>query len=695
MTPEGIVQKVSDASGSNYSGSTVPPRAAQPPPPPASKPAFLPTRSSGGTAFNPLAARKINSSTGPLDDDGWGHDAPPVTRSQLEKVQPAYQPTKVNMRELTSTKQEPSRLSSSQEGGSPEVVRGAYQPVGKVDIAAIRRQAQSSKSITDDRPATVKGAYEPVGKVDIAAIRARAQQPSENDHVADGYAGGGSNAGLRSTQPLPISSVGAAYSGSERLTSLPKPKVGNKFGSSTASFTGTKAPLPSTYGVESKSSHAAPIGGASKTFADEGGKTPAQLWAEKKARERGTDSPSLPLTSSRTGATSPLVGQTSGGSEWKSGYTGKQWGAVQTAKVGQSAGDVTAQVDDNADGQAEAVPPDHTGSIKDRFNQAPPTSTTTDGSAPGPPPLETSTKPNSTRGPPMPGLPTRPAQQEELIPLNMPVPPPQPSRDFGAEEEEEDDGGSPIRVAMPVSRTQPHKVEDAREEQFAPPPAMPERSLAQAIPHEDQLPAETDTFDARAASEAMAARTMEEHSGSAAPSLPHTTSQTIGKRAVVQYDYEKAEENEIELHEGEYVTNIDMVDEDWWMGENARGEQGLFPSNYVELVEDGATGHESTVNHAAEPIHESTPTHQAVTHATESHDAGATATALYDYEAAEDNELSFPENAIITNVVRRELCIQPLCLLTALQQFPDEDWWTGEYEGREGLFPANYVELRT
>ena len=58
-----------------------------------------------------------------------------------------------------------------------------------------------------------------------------------------------------------------------------------------------------------------------------------------------------------------------------------------------------------------------------------------------------------------------------------------------------------------------------------------------------------------------------------------------GHEAIAQFDYEKAEENELELREGERVYNIDMVDEDWWMGENSRGEKGLFPSNYVELVE--------------------------------------------------------------------------------------------------------------
>jgi Variant SH3 domain len=27
------------------------------------------------------------------------------------------------------------------------------------------------------------------------------------------------------------------------------------------------------------------------------------------------------------------------------------------------------------------------------------------------------------------------------------------------------------------------------------------------------------------------------------------------------------------------------------------------------------------------------------------------------------------------------------------QEFPDEDWWLGEYNGKSGLFPANYVRV--
>jgi drebrin-like protein len=69
---------------------------------------------------------------------------------------------------------------------------------------------------------------------------------------------------------------------------------------------------------------------------------------------------------------------------------------------------------------------------------------------------------------------------------------------------------------------------------------------------------------------------------------------------------------------------------------------------------------------AAEPAHhEPEPTPAA--------GKGATATALYDYEAGEDNELSFPENAIINNVVsfaRRRLFKVILLLTWRLADIP-------------------------
>jgi drebrin-like protein len=72
-----------------------------------------------------------------------------------------------------------------------------------------------------------------------------------------------------------------------------------------------------------------------------------------------------------------------------------------------------------------------------------------------------------------------------------------------------------------------------------------------------------------------------------------------------------------------------MVDEDWWMGENARGQSGLFPSNYVELVEEGDD------NAPPAPSSNLGPTPSAPAAGPPGgNKAGLTATALYDYEAA-------------------------------------------------------------
>ena len=325
------MQKVADASGSKYSGGGNIPSASGPKPPASSKPVFTPTAIAGsGSPFNPLGSRsRVAQPQEHTDKDGWGADAPPVTRTQLEKVAPAYKPTKVNIAELTSQRQEPSKFTQAQQSsdGAPDIVRGGYQPVGKVDIAEIRRQAKEAGVLRDDRPTTVKGAYEPVGKVDIAAIRSKAQGPTASPPSTISPAATGED----EEAPRSLAERSTAFQQSERLTSLPKPKVANKFGGS-GTFTGTKAPTPSSFATKPAAAAAAAapqVGLTSRTFADQDGKTPAQLWAEKKARERGSS-----MTSPSGAPTSPIQPQTSGG--WSSGYTGKKWEPVQTTDTGRS-----------------------------------------------------------------------------------------------------------------------------------------------------------------------------------------------------------------------------------------------------------------------------------------------------------------------------------------------------------------------
>lgn len=659
LNPESIIQKVSDASGSKYSGDGPVPSSSGPPRPISSKPAFTPTRSSGGGGggFNPLAGSRIRSSAPKdtnVDEDGWGQDAPPVTRTQLEKVQSSYQPTKVNMRDLSSQKSDPSRFNGSGNDDKTsidsDVVRGGYQPIGKVDIAALRRQAQEKGNTHDDRPNVVKGSYEPVGKVDIAAIRARAQKPvggatSPPSSMSPAATRTSVRSSEQGEEQKPLADRSAPFS-NERLTSLPKPKVANRFGSGTSSFAGTKAPTPGGFGLESKPTPAAPPAGAGRTFADQGGKTPAQVWAEKKARERGLSGASDNPPSDIGGSTSQIANQNSG--EWKSGYGGKSWAPVQITRTGQSSGSLgqqrTGQEEDSQE-EAQSSPSGGVGAIRDRFKGAPPMGASNVGSgvsAPNPPPLDTSSKPNAGRGIPFPGLPTRPSHrdEEEEVAPQMPTPPAQPPRSPTPPTPPSRNSESPIRVAMPVGRGHNEQgVEDARAEQFSPPPSMPVRSLAQVVPQEEELTEEQIGYDpARGAGEAAAVVSL----GGGAIESANPNAYESGKRALVQYDYEKAEDNELELKEGEYVTNIEMVDDDWWMGQNPHGETGLFPSNYVELLE----GEEDGGGHA---IHQAEP-EQHTSGATEAIQ-GATATALYGYEAAEGNELSFPENAKITGVV--------------------------------------------
>jgi hypothetical protein len=110
---------------------------------------------------------------------------------------------------------------------------------------------------------------------------------------------------------------------------------------------------------------------------------------------------------------------------------------------------------------------------------------------------------------------------------------------------------------------------------------------------------------------------------------------------------------------------------DWWEGTNSSGQTGLFPSNYVEVV-SGDVGEEEAPPAppappapapAAEEEDEGVPPPPpppppmpaAEGGPVNIVDEGMTAIAQYDYEAAEDNEISFKEGDKIVRIVQVRL----------------------------------------
>ncbi|CAG7821941.1 unnamed protein product [Allacma fusca] len=69
---------------------------------------------------------------------------------------------------------------------------------------------------------------------------------------------------------------------------------------------------------------------------------------------------------------------------------------------------------------------------------------------------------------------------------------------------------------------------------------------------------------------------------SSTPTLEISSEMGVCARAL--YDYQAADDSEITFDPGEIITNIEKIDEGWWEGLGPHGIYGLFPANYVELL---------------------------------------------------------------------------------------------------------------
>ncbi|KAJ2312805.1 actin binding protein, partial [Coemansia sp. Cherry 401B] len=62
-----------------------------------------------------------------------------------------------------------------------------------------------------------------------------------------------------------------------------------------------------------------------------------------------------------------------------------------------------------------------------------------------------------------------------------------------------------------------------------------------------------------------------------------------GQIARAVYSYEATAEDELEFEEGDTIYDVEQLDSGWWAGENQDGSRrGLFPANFVELIEAAA-----------------------------------------------------------------------------------------------------------
>uniref|UniRef100_A0A158P7B9 SH3 domain-containing protein n=1 Tax=Angiostrongylus cantonensis TaxID=6313 RepID=A0A158P7B9_ANGCA len=123
-------------------------------------------------------------------------------------------------------------------------------------------------------------------------------------------------------------------------------------------------------------------------------------------------------------------------------------------------------------------------------------------------------------------------------------------------------------------------------------------------------------------------------------------------RARAVADFEATAANQLSLRAGDVVSVREKTATGWWEGEMQRGDQtcaGWFPGDYVTPI-------------SADSANQST------------------ATALFDYEAGQSDELSFRAGDVIVIVEKK-----------------DADWWAGHKLNSpnfRGLFPANYVQMR-
>ncbi|XP_037282549.2 actin binding protein 1 isoform X2 [Rhipicephalus microplus] len=142
----------------------------------------------------------------------------------------------------------------------------------------------------------------------------------------------------------------------------------------------------------------------------------------------------------------------------------------------------------------------------------------------------------------------------------------------------------------------PHAVQNNQEAAVTSPPAeftytrnqLQEKGPARSAAEPEFEHTHNRSWEAGGAAEASvcASEAVDEHStGLSQAQLATVESSDPGLRARALYDYQAADDTEISFDPDDIITHIEQIDEGWWQGLGPDGTYGLFPANYVELIE--------------------------------------------------------------------------------------------------------------
>ncbi|XP_014089169.3 uncharacterized protein l(3)05822 [Bactrocera oleae] len=118
---------------------------------------------------------------------------------------------------------------------------------------------------------------------------------------------------------------------------------------------------------------------------------------------------------------------------------------------------------------------------------------------------------------------------------------------------------------------------------------------------------------------------------------------------VALYDFDGVEEGDLSFRANEKICILKQVSAEWYCGRTRSGCEGIFPINYIDVKV---------------PL---------VEHKTKTKPLRVRS--LYNFPAEYDGDLALKENEIVTILYKI-----------------NEDWLFGEVDGRQGQFPANFIE---